>query len=562
MIDPIRSKWARFAALVATVVIAGSATTQTATAASYVPLQGDGSSWAQPAIDQWSRDVNPRGITVNFSGDGSAAGRQHYIVNQADFAASDIAFLTSPDPFGAGTEQSSYAYSYVPIVAGGTSFLYNLVVGGKRITNLRLSGETLAKIFTGKITDWSDPAIAHDYGQPLPSQKITVITRSDGSGASYMFSRWMWKEYPSLWKPFCQAQGGGAGCGPSEFYPGFSGSVQRNGSDQVASYISSPSFGEGSIGYDEYAYALNNNIPVVKVLNKAGYYSLPTPSNVAIALQRAVIDQNPSSPTFLMQNLDGVYTNSDPRTYPLSSYSYLIIPRDHRLINGNNAGPPPRFDPSKGTTLSTWMNYVLCGAQQKAGALGYSPLPKNLVVGGFEQVAHVPGHVATPDLKQLNGCNNPTYSNGVNHLIVDAPQPNPCDKLGTPLTCGAAAAPAAATSSRPTSGSATSIAPQPGTTQATTQPNGAPTGHSAPAVAGPVSPSASTSTDPETGQQVTAGQSTSDGTLPAAVPVALQSPSGSRNWLLPGLTALDILAAVALPGVVLTWLRRRRPGDE
>ncbi len=170
-------------------------TAPAATAASYVPLQGDGSSWAQPAIDQWSRDVNPRGITVNFSGDGSAAGRQHYIVNQADFAASDIAFLTTPDPFGAGTEQSSYAYSYVPIVAGGTSFLYNLVVGGKRITNLRLSGETLAKIFTGKITDWSDPAITHDYGQPLPSQKITVITRSDGSGASYMFTRWMWKEY-------------------------------------------------------------------------------------------------------------------------------------------------------------------------------------------------------------------------------------------------------------------------------------------------------------------------------------------------------------------------------
>ncbi len=306
--------------------------------------------------------------------------------------------------------------------------------------------------------------------------------------------------------------------------------MQRNGSDQVASYISSPSFGEGSIGYDEYAYALNNNIPVVKVLNKAGYYSLPTPSNVAIALQRAVIDENPTSPTFLMQNLDGVYTNSDPRTYPLSSYSYLVIPRDHRLINGNNAGPPPRFDSSKGKTLSTWMNYVLCGAQQKAGALGYSPLPKNLVVGGFQQVAHVPGHVATPDLKQLNGCNNPTYSNGVNHLIADAPQPDPCDKVGTPLTCGAAAAAAVA---GPTATTSSTAAPQPGATQAT-QPNAAPGRHPTSAAAGPATPTASTSTDPDTGQQVGGAQTAVDGALPAAVPVALQRSSGSQNWLLAG----------------------------
>ena len=293
---PSRRRWLALACTFVLAALGCSIAAPTAQATSFVPLSGDGSSWAQPAIDQWSRDVNPQGITINFSGDGSAAGRQHYIVNQADFAASDIAFLTSPDPFGAGTEQSSYAYSYVPIVAGGTSFLYNLVVGGKRITNLRLSGETLAKIFTGKITDWSDPAITHDYGAPLPSQHITVITRSDGSGASYMFTRWMWKEYPSLWTPFCQAQGGGAGCGPTEFYPGFSGAVQRNGSDQVASYISSPSFGEGSIGYDEYAYALNNNIPVVKVLNKAGYYSLPTPSNVAIALHEGRDRREPGEP--------------------------------------------------------------------------------------------------------------------------------------------------------------------------------------------------------------------------------------------------------------------------
>lgn len=401
-----------------------------AQAASYVPLNGSGSSWAEPAIDQWSKDVASQHIVINFNGDGSAAGRQAFIVNQADFAASDIAFLTKPDPFGGGIENPAYAYSYIPIVAGGTSFLYNLVVGGKKVTNLRLSGQTVADIFTGRITNWDDKRITHDYGAQLPNQPITVVSRSDGSGASYQFSQWLAKDYPADWNAYCTANGGPSPCGPTEFFPA-GHSTQRNGSDQAADFIGS-STGEGSIGYDEYAYALNDDIPVVKLLNAAGYYTLPSPSNVAIALQKAQINENPSSPDFLMQDLDSVYGYTDPRTYPLSSYSYLIVPRDK--LSGKQ-GPPPSFTTGKGTTLSTWMNYVLCGAQQKAGNLGYSPLPKNLVVGGFQQVDHIPGHIATPDLTQLNNCDNPTYHNGVNYLIKDAAMPSPCDYKTAPLAC-------------------------------------------------------------------------------------------------------------------------------
>jgi phosphate ABC transporter phosphate-binding protein len=559
-------------AIFAAAVTAFAAANPAGAATGFVPLVGDGSSWAQPAIDQWSRDVNSQGITINFSGDGSAAGRQHYIENQADFAASDIAFLTTPDPFGAGTESSSYAYSYVPIVAGGTAFMYNLVVGGKKVTNLRLSGETLAKIFTGQITNWNDPAITHDYGAPLPSQQITVVTRSDGAGASYMFSRWLWKQYPSIWSSFCHAQGGAGSCGPTEFYPRFNGSVQRNGSDQVASYVASPSFGQGSIGYDEYAYALNNNIPVVKLLNSAGYYTLPTASNVAIALQKAVIDENPKSPTFLMQNLDQVYTNPDPRTYPLSSYSYLIVPRNNRVINGNNEAPPPRFNTDKGRTLSTWMNYVLCGAQQKAGQLGYSPLPKNLVVGGFKQIDEVPGHVATPDLKQLNGCNNPTYSDGVNHLIVDAPMPSKCDKAGTPLTCGTGAAPAGGAGTGSPGGNGNHGGNNGGNANnggGGTR-NSAGGGGSGGNSTAPAGGGSSRSVDPDTGLPANTGGGSGDstttggsGTVPlAAVPVALNTPTHNANWLMAGLTAVDIIAAIVLPGLLIGWLRKRKRAAE
>jgi ABC-type phosphate transport system substrate-binding protein len=555
--------WVTLAIALATVLAAVALLAPPARGAGFAVLTGDGSSWAEPAIDQWSKDVHSRGITVNFSGDGSAAGRTKYMQNQADFAASDIAFLTSqnPDPFGGGQESQQYAYSYIPIVAGGTSFLYNLVVGGKKITNLRLSGDTITKIFTGQITNWSDSRITKDYGMRLPSKHINVITRSDGSGASYMFTRWMSKQYGSQWTSFCKARGGVGACGPTEFYPGFSGSIQRLGSDQVANYIASPSIGEGSIGYDEYAYALNSNIPVVKVLNNAGYYTLPTASNDAIALQAAVIDENPNSLTFLMQNLDHVYTNRDPRTYPLSSYSYLIVPRTSRNDGqGHTVGPPGRFNNDKGATLSTWLNYMLCGAQQKAGSLGYSPLPKNLVVGGFRQEGYLPGHVTVPDQKQLNGCNNPTYSNGVNHLIKDAPLPSRCDKLGAPLSCGSGGGSGGGGSSNgggsgSNGGSSGSNGSGSGTNGNGSNGNGSngPAGSGGPSA----HPSSGAQIDPDTGQQLGGNDTNAANDNVAAVPTAL-SGHGGGSPLFAVLTALELVGAVVIPTVLGTWLRRKR----
>ncbi|MGU7695710.1 substrate-binding domain-containing protein, partial [Escherichia coli] len=103
--------------------------------------------------------------------------------------------------------------------------------------------------------------------------------------------------------------------------------------------------------------------PVVKVLNNAGYYVEPTYQSVAVALMAAQI--NPD----LTQNLDGVYNNSDPRTYPMSSYSYMIVPTVTNKV----------FTAEKGKTLSRFANYMLCEGQQQAAALGYSPLPMNLV---------------------------------------------------------------------------------------------------------------------------------------------------------------------------------------
>ncbi len=542
-----------------------------ALASSFVRLGGDGSSFAAPAIDQWSTDVVGRGINIDYSADGSAAGRTNYIENQADFAGSDIQFLTTPDPFGGGIENTgSLAYSYIPIVAGGTAFMYNLKVGNRKITDLRLSGLTIAKIFTGQIRNWDDKAITHDYGAALPAQPITVITRSDGSGASYQFTRYLSKVYPSVWSAFCASHHAKSGCGPTEFFPGFSGSQQKNGSDQVANYVASSTYGEGSIAYDEYSYAKSRNLPVVKLLNAAGYYSEPSPSNVAIALQSAVINENERSKDFLIQDLDKVYTSKDPRTYPVSSYSYLIVPRDKRA---GTDGPPQRFTTDKGKTLSTWLNYVLCGAQQSAGTLGYSPLPKNLVVGGFKQVLHIPGHVGVPNLNKLAGCNNPTYSDGVNHLITGAPQPSPCDKIGSPLNCVVVGHKAKSNGSQSPGTGRNSSSTGGGGNGNGTGGNGAGNGTGGTGAGngtggtgagnGTGGNGASTGKiDPVTGVADTANGTnvSANGQAVYASPVSLSNRTGG-NTLYAILTALELLAAVLTPAVLGIWLQRRRRAD-
>jgi ABC-type phosphate transport system substrate-binding protein len=532
-------RWTRLRSLLvvtAVIMIGVGAGGMPAAAVTFVPLNGDGSSWAQPAISQWATDETPQGIHITFNGDGSAQGRQNFIQGTNDFAATDIAFLTSADPFGGGIEKPQAAFSYIPIVAGGTTFMYHVTVAGKQISNLRLSGDTVTKIFTGQITNWADPHITHDYGAQLPSEPITVVTRADGSGATYQFTRWMSRQYTPQWNTFCAAHGGPGNCPPTEFYPSFGGAIQKNGSDQVAAFIAS-GVGEGAIGYDEYSYAKGDGVPVVKLLNPAGFYTLPTASNVAIALQAAQIDETQTDVNFMIQNLDNVYTNGDPRAYPLSSYSYLIVPRDSRP---GFLPPPAGYDVGKGPTLSSWLNYVLCGAQASAGSLGYSPLPQNLVVGGFLQDSHIPGAVPTPDLNNLNNCNNPTYHNGINYLITQAPYPSPCDNVSAPLNC-------------------TVVNGKPTGSQSTTYVGGNKNGNGNLAGGAPNGgsggPNGALSIDPNTGQPIGAADTATGAAFAQSVAVGARP---EEQWLLSSLTAVELLGAILAPSLLGFWFARRR----
>ncbi|GIH20384.1 phosphate ABC transporter substrate-binding protein PstS [Rugosimonospora africana] len=497
----------------------------------YVPIDGAGSSWAANAVNQWTTDVKQYGMRVTYAGNGSSDGRQRFLAQTVHFAASDIPFQQHPTDGSSPENPTPNTYAYMPIVAGGTAFMYNLKIGGRRVTNLRLSGPVIAKIFTGGITRWNDPAIVADNpGLNMPAEKIVPVIRSDGSGSSAQFSLWMQNQQLSIWNAFCAKHS--CGLGATSYWPTFAGAIAQSGDLGVSGYVAQ-SYAEGAIGYVEYSYAINRGFPVAKMLNAAGYYTEPTPYNVAVALLKAKINTDASNPAvYLTQDLTDVYAYTDPRVYPMSSYSYFILPTVTSKKVSTDAG----------RTLAAFSYFFECQGQQQAPDLGYSPLPINLVQASFDQIKKIPGAV-TQNIN-IQGCNNPTFSrDGHNKLVDVAPQPQACDKRG-PTQCV-----------NGTGGAKSQTTPSKGGTR-TSGGGGSTTGVTA---SGSPTPGASLRYDPATDQYVGAGGDGGTDQAVAGVPVALAARRGwSGEQTLMLLAAAVVLGLVLAPGAVSLLLGGRR----
>jgi phosphate ABC transporter phosphate-binding protein len=535
-----------------------------ASAASYVPVSGAGSTWSANAMDQWRRNVNQYGMRIDYQASGSSDGRNQFRNGTVDFAVSEIPYGlkdgNAVDPL------PSRPFAYMPIVAGGTAFMYNLKIGPNRVTQLRLSGDTIAKIFTGIITKWDDPAIKADNpGLTLPAIKVVPVVRSDGSGTTAQFTAWLAAEHPSVWNEYCKRVGRASPCGFTSNYPTVAGMVAQSGSLGVSGYVKQDQ-SQGAITYVEYSYAKSAGFPAAKVLNDAGFYVLPTAEAVAVGLLGARINSD------LSQNLTGVYGNKDKRSYPLSSYSYMIIP------TSNDNG----FSNEKGNTLADFANYFLCQGQQQADALGYSPLPLNLVKAGFDQIRRIPG--AVPENINLAKCNNPTFSaDGSNTLAKTAPQPPACDAKG-PTQCGTVAETGGGSSGGGNSGGGGSGGGSAGggATAGGSSGGGVSGGGTAGGVATDVvvDSGAEVIVDPETGQVIAAEATTVDpttgevvvdpaaagavvtgGSFVAGVPVSTEASSGWGPYT--GLlvaTFLVVLALLFAPPLVARYMAARRVG--
>jgi len=386
-------------------------------------LQSTGSSFASVAIQQWvGQSSTLYGLNINWQVTSSVIGLDNFATNQVDFGASDI-------PYSSGQAQSSptIPYEYMPDVAGGLSFMYNLIgKDGQQISNIILNSTAVADIFLGKITKWNDPVIAQLNPQlagDLPSTQIIAVYRLDASGENYLLSDYLLHEdgpvFTAAQNDFSSFEPGQPDATwptpPSGFdfstHPGYPGWEQgtpngQNGSDNAANYVSALS-SVGAITYVETAYAKEHNFPVASVVNASNNAVQPISLNVATALEKAILHPD------LTQDLTNVYTNPLPNAYPLSAYSYLVTPCSPQLAQtkgGSCAGGPPgvpsTFPSQKGQALGQFVSFLACAGQEKMADLGYSPLPPNLVQEDFDAVGRLNGGQEPPPVSSSD-CKNP-----------------------------------------------------------------------------------------------------------------------------------------------------------
>jgi ABC-type phosphate transport system substrate-binding protein len=376
---------------VATVLVGtlGVVVPQPASAARRPFIQGSGSASAANILSQWTVDLTAPGSTiwVWFTGNGSSQGRQDFANRSTDYGITDL-------PYEGGTDVSERPYSYVPLVAEGVGFAYNLQVGGERVRDLRLSGETLVRIFTGDIVSWADPAIAADNdGRVLPPTRITPIVRSDGNGATRALTDYFTTQFRSLWSP-CN----GGSVAATVYFPVHCGAptgsdVAESGEDAVIDRIKDPS-ADGAIGYVAPSSAWRYDLSVAAVENAAGYFVYPAGYSVSI----------------------GINNVKDPRAYPLSHYQSAIVP---------TSATDPRMTTAKRQALVDFLSHAVCAGQPVVLPHGFGPLRRNVVVHALSQIAHVAAGDGGVDLTGLdpNACDTPD-------IDEVTPQPKACQRRG------------------------------------------------------------------------------------------------------------------------------------
>lgn len=226
----------------------------TASAASAIEITGAGSSFVFPILSKWASTYKGvAGDGLNYQSIGSGGGIAQIKAKTVTFGATDKP-LTSKELTAAGLTQ-------FPVVIGGIVPVVN--VPGIKPGQLTLDGATIALIFQGKVTRWDDAAIKKlNPGANLPSKAIAVVHRSDGSGTTYQFSSYL-SRISNDWK-------NNVGADTAIDWPV---GIGAKGNEGVAGNVAQVS---GSIGYVEYAYAKQNHLSYVKMVNKAGQTVEPT----------------------------------------------------------------------------------------------------------------------------------------------------------------------------------------------------------------------------------------------------------------------------------------------
>jgi phosphate transport system substrate-binding protein len=309
-----------------------------------VTLTLAGSTAQANAISQWSKAYENAcsGVTINNGGGGSGAGVSSFEAGTVDFAGSDFPLSATDKPKADARCKSGPAID-LPMAPGPIAVGYNL----PGVSSLNLSASTLAKIFSGKISNWNDATIAKDNpGVTLPNQGIQTFHRSDSSGTSFNFTNYLSNEAKADWT-----------YGVNKQWPGPGGQGDK-GSSLVAGDVKKT---VGGIGYFELSFATLNSIPYAAVSNAAGTFVKLTQANTTNFIGKAKVAGTGNDLTLTFD-----YTNADANAYPNVLVTYEIV-----CSSGNDATKLPALKGYLGYAAST-------AGQNSIVSQGYVPLPDNI----------------------------------------------------------------------------------------------------------------------------------------------------------------------------------------
>jgi phosphate transport system substrate-binding protein len=312
-------------------------------------LNGEGSSAQKNAIDQAATDFQEtcKVASVNYNPTGSGAGIKQFIAGQVDFAGSDSALKdkakagsTSVEQADADTFCGSPAWN-LPMVTGPIAVAYNV----KGVDKLILTPSVTAKIFSGTITTWNDPAIAAiNKGVTLPAQAVKVFFRSDESGTTENFTTYLSAAAAQDW--------------PTE--PAKKWSGKGEGKEKSAGVAGAVKSTEGGVTYAEWSYARDSKLAIAQIDNGSGPVELTGAAvGKAVSAAKQVGEGNN-----LALKLD--YATKEAGAYPILLVTYEIV-----CSKGK--------DPAKAKLTKAFLkSFAAADMQTKLQGIGYAPLPTEI----------------------------------------------------------------------------------------------------------------------------------------------------------------------------------------
>ena len=284
------------------------------------------------------------GVTINYDPTGSGTGRQRLQDGVVDFAGSDGLVAAADVPKYKGE------FVYVPTVAAPITVSYNL----SDVKDLTLDADTIARIFARQIKKWDDPAIAaQNSGVKLPGTGITVAHRSDGSGTTENFTKYLVAAAPNTWT----LKSGSTVEWPADTQAG-------NGNQGVAQIVKTTA---GAVGYVDLSDANASGLKFAKIKNKSGKAIAPTVDAASAAVAAATVN---ADLTYNPLNADGA------DAYPITAPTWILVYKN-------------QIDKNKGAAIKSFLKYVLGDAQKQAKNFDYAALPPSLQQRALAQVESI-----------------------------------------------------------------------------------------------------------------------------------------------------------------------------